>query len=39
MSRAREADGAGNRSACEQALADVKRLLDSASAQTNDARR
>ena len=32
--RAREADGAGDRSACEQALADVKRLLGSAGTQT-----
>ena len=30
MARAREADGAGDKSACEQALADVKRLLGSA---------
>ena len=29
MARARETDGAGDRSACEQALADVKRLLGS----------
>src|SRR5262245_34811725 len=27
MARAREADGAGNQSACEQALADVQRAL------------
>jgi len=27
MARAREADGAGNQSACEQALADVRRAL------------
>jgi hypothetical protein len=39
MARAREADGAGNQSACEQALADAKRLLDSAGTQTDDARR
>ena len=32
--RAREADGAGDRSACEQALADVKRILGSAGTQT-----
>jgi len=34
MARAREADGAGDRSACEQALADVKRILGSAGTQT-----
>jgi hypothetical protein len=39
MARARDADGAGDQKACEQALADVKRLLDSAGTQTNDARR
>lgn len=27
MARAREADGAGNQSACEQALADVRRAM------------
>jgi len=32
--RARESDGAGDRSACEQALADVKRILGSAGTQT-----
>jgi hypothetical protein len=39
MARARKADRAGNGSACEQALADVKRLLGSAGTQTNDAQR
>ena len=34
ITRAREADGAGDKSACEQALADVKRLLGSAGTQT-----
>jgi hypothetical protein len=36
MARALEADGAGDRSTCEQALADAKRLLGSAGTQTND---
>jgi len=36
--RAREADGAGDKSACEQALADVKRLLGSPGSQTDDVR-
>jgi hypothetical protein len=34
ITRAREADGAGDKSACEQALADVKRLLGSPGTQT-----
>jgi hypothetical protein len=34
MARAHEADAAGDRSACEKALADVKRLLGSAGTQT-----
>ena len=34
MARALEADGAGDQSACEQALADVKRLLGSGGTQT-----
>ena len=37
MARAVEADGAGDRSACEQALADAKRLLGSAGTQTEGA--
>ena len=36
--RAREADAAGDRSACEQALADVRRLLGSPGSQTDDTR-
>jgi len=39
MARALEADAAGNQSAYEQALAEVKRLLDSAGTQTDDAQR
>jgi hypothetical protein len=39
MARAVEADGAGDRSACEQALADAKRLLGSAGTQTDDVQR
>ena len=39
MTRARDADGAGDRKSCEQALADVKRLLDATGTQTNDAGR
>jgi hypothetical protein len=39
IARALKADGAGDRSTCEQALADVKRLLRSAGIQTDDARR
>ena len=39
MARALEADSAGDRSACKQALAEVKRLLDSAGTQTDDAQR
>jgi len=39
MARAHKADRAGNRSACEQALADLKRLLRSAGTQTDDAQR
>ena len=35
MARAIKADGAGDRSACEQALADAKRLLGSVGTQTN----
>ena len=38
MARARKADRAGNRSACEQALADVERLLSSGGTQTDDQR-
>ena len=34
MAQALKADGAGDRSACEQALADAKRLLGSAGTQT-----
>src|SRR5262249_1073168 len=34
ITRAREADGAGDKSTCEQALADAKRLLGSAGSQT-----
>ena len=34
MTRAREANGAGDKSACEQALADVKRLLGSPGTQS-----
>src|SRR5262249_47197978 len=34
MARAHEADAGGDKSACEQALADVKRLLSSAGTQT-----
>jgi len=39
MARALDADGAGDRSACAQALADAKRLLGSAGTQTDNARR
>jgi len=39
MARAVEADSAGDQSACEQALADVKRLLGSAGTQTDGAPR
>ena len=39
MARALKADGAGDRSACEQALADVKRLLGSVGTQTDETRR
>ena len=39
MTRARDADGAGDRKACQQALADLRRLLDSADTPTNDAGR
>ena len=39
MARAIEADGAGDQSACEQALADAERFLGSAGTQTDDARR
>ena len=39
MARAVEADGASDRSGCEQALADAERLLGSAGTQTNNARR
>ena len=39
MTRARKADGSGDQSACEQALADVKRLLGSTGTQTDGARR
>ena len=39
MARALDADGAGDRSTCEQALADAKRLLGSASTQTDNAGR
>jgi len=39
MARALDADEAGDRSACEQALADAKRLLGSAGTQTENARR
>jgi hypothetical protein len=35
MARALEADSSGDRSACEQALAEVKRLQGSAGTQTN----
>ena len=34
-----QADAVGDQSACEQALADAKRLLDSAGSQTDGARR
>jgi len=34
-----QADAVGDQSACEQALADTKRLLDSAGSQTDGARR
>jgi hypothetical protein len=39
MAKALEADAAGDQNACEQALADAKRLLGSAGTQTDDARR
>ena len=39
MARALDADGAGDRSACQQALADAKRLLGSAGTQTDNAQR
>jgi hypothetical protein len=39
MARAVEADRAGDQSACQQALADVKRLLGSPGNQTDGARR
>jgi hypothetical protein len=39
MALALQADAAGDQSACEQALADVKQILDSEGTQTDDARR
>jgi hypothetical protein len=39
LALALNADGAGDQSACEQALADAKRLLGLAGTQTDDARR
>ena len=39
MALALQADAKGDQSACEQALADVKRLLGSTGAQTDDPRR
>ena len=38
ITRARDADVAGDKSACEQALADVKRLLGSPGTQADDTR-
>jgi hypothetical protein len=37
MALALQADAAGDQSACEQALADVKQILGFAGAQTDDA--